>query len=201
MRLPGPLTADQERHLKTVRSSAGHLLALINDLLDLAKIDAGKVELASETTDCGGVLAEVASELQPLAEAKGLAMRVATPHGDVAILADRRALKQILLNLANNAIKFSDVGVVELRLEKSVDADSPRVEISVTDNGKGIRQEAQASLFEAFARLGEPGEGHREGTGLGLYLSQKLAQLMGGSIVCRSEYGRGSRFTLSLPDR
>jgi PAS domain S-box-containing protein len=201
MKLPGPLTADQDRQLNIIRTSAGHLLALINDLLDLAKIEAGKVELSREPTDCGEVLKEVATALRPQAEAKGLGFLLKVPHADIVIRTDRRALSQIVLNLATNAIKFSDTGTVELAIARSSVVGEAWIEFSVTDQGIGIRAEDQVKLFEAFSRLGAEGARKREGTGLGLHLSQKLAELLGGRIACTSELGRGSTFTLSLPER
>jgi PAS domain S-box-containing protein len=200
MKLPGPLTADQERHLGIIRTSAGHLLALINDLLDLAKIDAGKVELSRVTTACGDVLKDVATALRPQAEAKGLGFLVKVPQQDIAIRTDRRALNQIILNLATNAIKFSDTGAVEIGMTRSAAGGVSRIEFWVVDKGIGIRPEDQARLFEAFSRVGTDAARKREGTGLGLHLSQKLAELLGGRIACRSEFGRGSTFTLSLPE-
>jgi protein-histidine pros-kinase len=107
MRLPGPLTNDQEKQLKTVQGSARHLLSLINDLLDLAKIESGKVELQPEPVSCQSVIDEVAATLRALAEAKGLAFTVTMPTADLAIRTDRRALSQILLNLTSNAVKFT----------------------------------------------------------------------------------------------
>jgi PAS domain S-box-containing protein len=201
MKLPGPLTRDQERHLNTVRTSAGHLLTLINDLLDLSKIEAGKLELSNEPTACGEILHGVENALKLQAEAKGLGFLVTAPEPDCVIRADKRALNQIVLNLANNAIKFSDRGTVELGMASTMIGGKSWVEITVTDTGIGIRAEDQPRLFEAFTRLGNSSERNREGTGLGLHLSQKLAELMGGRIACRSQHGRGSTFTLSLPER
>ena len=116
MKLPGPLTPDQEKQLRTVQASGKHLLSLINDLLDLAKIESGKVELNLEPVECQGVVQEVATALRPVAEAKGLAFEISAPADDLVLRADRRALSQILLNLTNNAIKFTEKGGVRLEL-------------------------------------------------------------------------------------
>ncbi|MBY0319997.1 MAG: PAS domain S-box protein [Reyranella sp.] len=204
MKLPGPLTAEQERQLRIVRTSAGHLLSLINDLLDLAKIDAGKVELAREPIDCGEIIDDVATTLRPQAEAKGLDFIVRRRQPPLIVQADRRALSQIILNLTANAIKFSDRGTVELavaraRLDGATDG-ATRVEFSVSDQGVGIQEADAPRLFEAFSRVGANGAPKREGTGLGLHLSQKLAELMGGRIAFHSAPGQGSIFTLSLPE-
>jgi PAS domain S-box-containing protein len=197
MRLPGPLTTDQEHQLQTVRTSARHLLSLINDLLDLAKIESGKLELDREPVACQHVVNEIMTTLRPLAEAKGLTFELSMPTEEVMVRTDRRALSQILLNLANNAIKFTDAGIVRLELAGLNPAD-PAVDIRVIDTGTGIKAEDQEKLFKAFAQLATP-TGHYDGTGLGLHLSQKLAELLGGSIRFTSEFRKGSTFVLSLP--
>jgi protein-histidine pros-kinase len=201
MRLPGPINADQEKQLKTVQASARHLLALINDLLDLAKIEAGKVELNLEPTVCQSVLEEVSAALRPQADAKGLDFELGMPERELVVHTDRRALSQIILNLANNAIKFTEHGAVRLQLcERQVNGQRA-IEIAVADSGVGIRAEDQRKLFAAFTQVGVSARRWQEGTGLGLHLSQKLAELLGGQIACRSEYGHGSTFTLTLADR
>ncbi len=196
MRLPGPLTSDQEQQLKTVQVSARHLLSLINDLLDLAKIESGKVELRTEPVSCRHVLDEIVTTLRPLAEAKGLGFNYRMTDGEVTARTDRRAFSQILLNLANNAIKFTTQGHVTIEVKDADDAGY--LDISVTDTGIGISPESQQRLFNAFSQVAAEGQ-KPEGTGLGLHLSQKLAELLGGSIRVRSTLGVGSTFTLSLP--
>jgi len=195
MRLPGPLNDDQEKHLKTVQTSARHLLSLINDLLDLAKIESGKVELDLEPVVCQSVVQDVATALRPAAESKGLRFEVAVPADQIVLRTDRRALNQILINLANNAIKFTERGAVRLELGQPRDDGRTLTEIAVVDTGVGIRTEDQAKLFRAFAQLGTGARRRNEGTGLGLHLSQKLAELLAGEITLQSEFGRGSRFT------
>jgi protein-histidine pros-kinase len=201
MKLPGPLNADQEKQLKTVQAGARHLLALINDLLDLAKIEAGKVELNLEPTACRDVLDEVVAALRPLAEGKGLELLVfSPPPQSLRVRTDRRALSQILLNLLNNAIKFTEQGRVRVTAgRRDVDGKSI-IEFSVEDTGAGIRAEDQAKLFAAFTQVGAANR-HQEGTGLGLHLSQKLAELLNGRIVFQSEKGKGSTFTLQLTEQ
>ena len=195
MKLPGPLTPDQDHQLHIVQNSARHLLSLINDLLDLAKIESGKVEVDSEPVVCQRVVHEVLTTLRPLAEAKGLTFELSLPAQDVTVRTDRRALNQILLNLANNAIKFTESGHVRIELTRADD----RVEIRVVDTGIGIRAEDQEALFGAFAQLSSAVR--REGTGLGLHVSRKLAELLGGTIGFSSEFGKGSTFVLTLADR
>jgi protein-histidine pros-kinase len=199
MKLPGPLTADQEKQLRMVQTSGKHLLSLINDLLDVAKVESGKVELTFEPVVCQRVLEDVSTSLRPLVEAKGLAFEIAAPPEDVIVTTDRRALR-ILINLTNNAIKFTDQGTVRLALDRRhQNGTQPAAEFRVSDTGAGIRPEDQARLFQAFSQIDTLGKRAQEGTGLGLYLSQKLATLLGGTISFQSEYGRGTTFTLTLP--
>jgi PAS domain S-box-containing protein len=200
MRLPGPLTVEQERQLRTVQSSGRHLLSLINDLLDLAKIEAGNVELNRESLVAQHLIEEAAASLRPLAEAKGLALELLLPTEDLLIHTDRRAFSQIVLNLANNAIKFTDQGSVQIVLDQRRERGQTRTELHVVDTGVGIRPEDQARLFQAFAQVDATTRRRHEGTGLGLYLSQKLAELLGGQITFRSEYAQGSTFTLVLTE-
>lgn len=199
MKLPGPLTADQDKQLRTVQGSARHLLALINDLLDVAKIEAGKMELQPEPVDGRAVLEDIAATLRPQAEAKGLAMALDLPAGDCSLLTDRRALRQIVINLTANAIKFTPAGWVRIALTQDGGAPGGRTAVVVEDSGVGISATDQARLFGAFSRIAQRDGAVPEGTGLGLHLSLKLARLLGGDILVDSEPGRGSRFTLTLP--
>jgi PAS domain S-box-containing protein len=199
MRLPGPLTRDQDDQLRTVQTSARHLLSLINDLLDLAKIESGKIEVHVEEVSCRGLVGEITDALGPLAGAKGLAFSVEPMDGDLVLMTDRRAVKQIVINLASNAITFTEKGSVRLACSRTPDKDWTT--ISVTDTGRGIRPEDRVRLFQPFEQLESTGGRRHEGTGLGLHLSQKLAALLGGHITVASEYGAGSTFTLVLPER
>ncbi len=199
MRLPGPLNDEQQKQLRTVQSSGRHLLALINDLLDVSKIEAGKVELVFAAVDCRAVLDEVVATLRPQAELKKLAFTVQLPEQPLALSTDRRALCQIILNLAGNAIKFTDQGHVDLTLLECRHLGRDAIEIRVADSGVGIPLQDQDKLFTAFSRVNSARPNAPEGTGLGLHLSQKLAELLGGKIVFSSEHGRGSSFSLILP--
>jgi PAS domain S-box-containing protein len=199
MKLPGPLTPDQEKQLGLVQSSGKHLLSLINDLLDLAKIESGNVELQLEPVECRPIVEEVMQTLRPQAQLKGLQLDLAWPASPVVARADRRALQQILINLANNAVKFTAQGSVTLRGECFEEGGRAWVDLSVTDTGLGISAEDQTRLFQAFTQVGDAHARRKvEGTGLGLHLSRKLAELMDGHIVVRSAPGEGSRFTLRL---
>jgi protein-histidine pros-kinase len=198
MGLPGPLNTDQDKQLRTIQGSARHLLSLINNLLDLAKVESGKVEPHFEPVDCQGVVHEVASALRPLVEAKGLALVVNTPDDACVVQADRQVLHQIITNLTNNALKFTEHGQVSLVVGQRRDHGRVLTEVSVVDTGVGIRPEDQARLFEAFSQVDGAAAQRHEGTGLGLHLSQKLAALLGGHIAFRSTLGQGSTFTLTL---
>lgn len=201
MELPGPLNPDQQKQLLTVETSARHLLSLINDLLDVAKIEAGKSELHPTEIDCVKWLETVTDALRHLAEGKGLRFKVKTSKAPAHWRADQRALSQIIINLANNAIKFTEQGEVEITLSQSTSGDDkPILEIAVRDTGVGIEQADLNRLFKAFERLNMQTQAFREGSGLGLHLSQKLAHLMGGEISVQSEPGVGSTFTLRLPE-
>jgi signal transduction histidine kinase len=204
MKLPGPLTSDQERQLGTVQRSAKHLLALITDLLDLAKIEAGSVQLMLEPVVCQEAIGEVATTLRQLAEGKGLRFVTLAPDEPIVVQSDRRALTQILLNLVGNAIKFTDQGEVRVELlvcDDAAQAGGQRhaVAIRVVVSGIGIESRDQAKLFQEFGRVETAAVRAREGTGLGLRLSRRLADLLRCSIGLASEEGRGSTFTLVIP--
>ncbi len=196
MRLPGPLTDDQTHQLKTVQRSGRHLLSLINDLLDLAKIESGNVELQTQPIECEAAVREVVTALSPLAQAKGLVLELGALAAGATVRTDRRAFNQILINLTNNAIKFTDTGRVRIEVHDP-GAQSP-IEIRVVDTGVGIRPEDQEKLFKAFTSIATFA-GPQDGTGLGLHLSQKLAGLLGGAITFHSALGEGTTFVLSLP--
>jgi protein-histidine pros-kinase len=199
MRLPGPLNAEQEHQLGTIQTSARHLHSLINDLLDLAKIEAGKVELNLEPVACRAVLEEVEALLRPAAVQKGLELRLKLPVSGTVVHADRRALTQILLNLTNNAIKFTDQGSVQIECRQwRRTASVTSTVFAVQDTGVGIAASDQVRLFESFQQLRAAGSRRQDGAGLGLHLSQRLDGLMGGRIVCESELGGGSRFAFEL---
>ena len=199
MKLPGPLTVEQDKQLNTIRSSARHLLSLINDILDVAKIEAGKVTLSLEPVQCQGLIAQVVETLRPLAQLKGLSLEVSMETETVTISSDRRALTQILINLLNNAIKFTETGNIVVRLAQRPSANATLTEISITDSGAGIKVEDQAKLFQAFSQLDSTSTRHAEGAGLGLYLCQNLANVIGATLSFQSDFGSGSTFTLTLP--
>lgn len=200
MKLPGDLNDDQVHQLEIVRNNARHLLALINDLLNLAKIEAGKIDLNPERFDCRGVVSEIAASLRPQAVAKGLEFALSLPDKPVPFETDRRALSQIIINLTSNAIKFTEAGSVRLTLNVDESTQPKRLMFSVRDTGPGIQEEELATLFEPFVQGQAARTSTAEGTGLGLHLSRKLAGLLGGQLTCQSTYGAGATFTVVLPE-
>ena len=199
MKLPGPLTPEQESQLGIVRRSANHLLLLINDLLDLAKIESGKVETLPEEVEPAAVLREVAAILHPMAAAKDLILEVDAGFAPAILVTDKRMLHQVLINLMNNAIKFTDVGHVTASVQTGIYHGIDHVVFSISDTGFGISEEDQVRLFEPFSQVKGRHVREREGSGLGLHLSRKLAALMGGDITVQSVKGVGSTFTLWVP--
>ena len=198
MKLAGPLYPEQERQLKTVQSSSKHLLSLINDILDSAKIESGTTTISFEAVGCRELLEGIETTFRPLAEAKGLQFGATLPDPNLVVRTDRRALRQILTNLTSNAIKFTETGNVHLEVSQPNSNGRSKIQFSVIDTGIGIRREEKERLYQAFVRLGGVNSRGQEGTGLGLHLSQQLAKLIGGEIICQSEYNMGSTFTLTL---
>jgi PAS domain S-box-containing protein len=195
MGLPGPLNDEQAHQLRLVETSGQHLLSLINDLLDLAKIESGKVEIMPESIDCRDVVQEVVQSMRPLAEQKGLSLVDALPGEECIAVADRRALGQILINLVHNAIKFTTAGEVAIGLRRA--AGGRPWMLRVRDTGPGIAAEERARIFDAFERSAAARKHGEEGTGLGLYISHRLAELMGLQIRVTSVPGEGSTFYVS----
>ena len=201
MKLPGPLNDEQEDQLLTVERSATHLLSLINDLLDLAKIESGQVELQVVPVPVQDVIDEVIEALKPVSEQKQLELTSEAPDREVPVRTDRRALTQIILNLTNNSHKFTERCTVQIKENKHKDQYGTRTEISIADTGIGIRPEDQRLLFQAFQRVRGKSKVVQQGTGLGLYISQKLASLLGGRIDFDSEPGKGTTFTLTIREK
>ncbi|KQW87312.1 hypothetical protein ASC94_28370 [Massilia sp. Root418] len=200
MRLPGPVTPEQERQLRTIQASARQLLAQISDLIDLSKIASGKVELRLEALECHALIAELLPVFQPQAHQKGLQFDFNAPRDDVHVRCDRLAMQRIVSKLVNNAIKFTDSGAVRIELDTADVGGRACATVSVSDTGIGITPEHQRMLERAFSRLdGAGGPGQFEGTGLGLQLSLQLAQLLNGQISVASDLRHGSVFTLAVP--
>lgn len=198
MLLAGPLTQEQTRQLRTVQAAGMHLLALINDLLNLSRIEARQTTLQLQETDCAAMAAMCIDEIQPLAGAKGLDVIFHDPGEVLVVNTDQKLLHQILLNLLGNAVKYTERGHVRLQLRSSQTGEHDAVTFEVSDSGIGIAPEDHGRLFHAFSQLDQPGR-PTEGVGLGLYLSAKLAQTLGGAINFCSTLGAGSTFSVTLP--
>ena len=193
--LTGPLNDEQKKQLGMVRTSASHLLNLINDILDISKIEAGQLEIAPEPFDMPETIEKVVRTVTPQAEQKGLLL-VAEVSPEVGkIVSDRRRVEQIIINLLNNAVKFTEKGVV--RVECLVSDD--RLVTRVVDTGIGIKPEDMDKLFVAFQQVDSSLARPHEGTGLGLSICKKLVEMLGGEIRAESVWGVGSTFTFTLP--
>jgi signal transduction histidine kinase len=190
----GTLSDHQRDRLERVEANARNLLAIINDLLDIARIEAGKMPLEIERFTVPALVEEVMDEVEPLIERARLAVRrdIATDVPELAT--DRQKVKQILINLLSNALKFTPEGVVEVEAVRHDEL----VAIAVRDTGIGISEDHQKTIFEAFGQSGGS-YARRQGTGLGLSICRRLATVLGGDIELESRLGEGSTFTLYLP--
>lgn len=195
MGMVGEISDEQKQHLSKVERNANHLLSLINDILDISKIEAGKAEVSLEEFELGGVVREVIDSVSPMMKEKGLELITDVPDS-ILLLSDRRRVKQILMNLVSNAVKFTDQGNIKIAAKV---IENEKVEIRVTDTGIGIKAEEMNKLFNPFQQIDISLTKRHEGTGLGLYLCKRLLALLGGDIRAKSEYGKGSEFTLIIP--
>ena len=193
--LSGPLTADQQRQLRIVRDSSMHLRSLIEDVLDISRIEAGQIGLEFGDVDLHEIVLRRVEAFGPEYARKGLQLRVEVAGAVPSIRSDRKRTAQIVNNLLSNALKFTDRGDVTVQLRHLPD----RVEMQVIDTGIGIPASAHENLFNPFTQVVRPGGRMHEGTGLGLAISRNLARALGGDITVASEVGRGSRFGFWLP--
>ncbi|MBV8534705.1 MAG: response regulator [Alphaproteobacteria bacterium] len=188
------LTEDQKDHVQRILSSGEHLLNLINEVLDLAGIEAGKLKLSLERVRLADVVHDLAGAMAPLAERAGVSLL--TEAADADVRADQTRLRQVLFNLVSNAIKYNrENGSVRIEVAR---APEERIRVSVSDTGRGIRAERRDKLFQPFQRLGAE-EGGVEGTGIGLAISRRLIEAMGGTMGFDSQPGTGSTFWFELP--
>jgi signal transduction histidine kinase len=195
-RMFGELNDKQAEYMQDILSSGRHLLSLINDILDLSKIEAGRMELDLGTFSLPIALDSALTLVRERASRHGIGLTLTVDERLGEVTGDERKVKQILLNLLSNAVKFTpEGGRITL---KAAPADG-RVEISVTDTGIGIAPEDQDAIFEEFRQVGGDGTGTREGTGLGLTLTKKFVEMHGGRIWVNSQPGKGSTFTFTLP--
>ena len=191
----GPVSAEQKEYLGDILNSATHLLQLISDVLDLSKVEAGRMEVLKSTVHIEEIISEVTQNVAPIMSVKELKLVRDIPPDLPPIVTDRRKLLQILLNLASNAVKFTDHGEICIRCQTAPDT----IGVSVSDTGIGIKPEELPLLFQPFSQIDGSLRKRHEGTGLGLYLSDRLAILLGGDLTVASEYGKGSTFTITLP--
>jgi PAS domain S-box-containing protein len=194
--LEGPLNEKQKRFVKHVHADSIHLLELINDVLDLSKIESGRMELELESVDVWKVLGDTLNGIGRAVEIKNIGIDHRIGKG-LMVTADRVRLREILINLLTNAVKFTEQGG-NIRIESSVDPDG-MVRVAIEDTGIGIAPEDQAVIFEKFRQVGSTTRGVREGTGLGLAIVRHLVEMHGGSVSLKSAPGEGSCFSFTLP--
>lgn len=207
----GELTPRQSVPVERIEASANHLRVLVDQVLDLARMAAGRLDVQPETIMLRAFLMDVTSEMESLASEKGLSLSVTLGAALPAVQADPTHLRQILINLLGNACKYSDSGVVAIRAAVADAPGSSRLRhangvsrwlcIAVTDTGPGIPLADQERIFEEFEQIDAGSRTHsaRRGTGLGLPISRRLAEAMGGDVTVESEPGKGARFTVWLP--
>ncbi len=194
----GDLNEKQAEYVKDIHSSGRHLLSLVNDILDLSKVEAGRMELELSEFDLPAALADALALIKERAHRHNLDLRLECRPESFSIEADERKLKQIMLNLLSNAVKFTpDNGSITIAARM----DDTLAEISVTDTGAGIAQEDLAAVFEEFRQVGSDTARKAEGTGLGLPLAKRFVELHGGTISLHSKLGQGSSFVFALPIR
>jgi signal transduction histidine kinase len=181
--------------LERVQSNGRHLLGLINDVLDLSKIEAGQLVLALEEYSVADLVGTAMAATEALARAKNLRLSSTVASGLPTGTGDARRLTQVLLNLVGNAIKFTDQGGVEIRAVQAAD----RFELAVVDSGPGIPPADQARIFDEFQQVDNTSTRTKGGTGLGLSISRRIVELHGGFVAVQSEVGKGSTFTISIP--
>jgi signal transduction histidine kinase len=180
-----------------VKSNTQHLAGLINDLLDLAKIEEGRIELKGARVSVGGLVHEVMETVKPLAAEKPVLLEVNVPEPSVLVWADRDKVAQVLMNLIGNAIKFTPP---QGKITISASGNGPEwTQVSVNDSGPGISAAEYQKIFQKFYQVAESGGPKPKGTGLGLAISKALVELHGGKIWVESEPGRGSTFSFTLP--
>ncbi len=193
--IQGALNPKQKRFVEHIHGDSLHLLELINDILDLSKVESGRIELRREPSDLAALIEETVSSVRPIAETKQL-----TIHSRLgrmpAVEADRVRVRQILMNLLSNALKFTPAGG---RIDVEAEMENGAAKISVADTGIGIPAQEHAAIFDIFHQSAATTKGVREGTGLGLAITKRLVQEHGGTIKVSSELGKGSRFTFTIP--
>jgi PAS domain S-box-containing protein len=194
-RIYGDLTPRQEEGLNRIQGAAQHLLALINDILDLAKIEAGRMPLHLDDVTLGDIVREISQQMEPLVKKRALTFNVEMPSKDIMLHTDRTKVKQILFNLLSNAVKFTHHGGIWITISK----DEEDLRFDVRDTGIGIRESDLESIWEDFRQVDQSRTREFGGTGLGLSITRKLVDALGGHVFAESVFGKGSTFTVVLP--
>jgi len=194
-RVDGDLTAEQEKQIGFVRAASHELFEMVNDLLDITKVEAGKVDLRIGTIEVAKLFGGLRGMMRPLAHSEKVSLVFEEPPDDLLIVSDEGKINQILPNLISNALKFTEYGEVRIR----VSCENGQVVFSVSDTGIGIAPDDQERIFREFAQIENPVQRKVRGTGLGLPLSRKLAELIGGTLTVTSDVGAGSTFRLAMP--
>ena len=194
--IPGKINKEQRQCLNDMLASSEHLLSLIDDVLDLSKVESGKMELKLVNLNLANIINDVVQTVKPMLDDNRHVLEVSAKEKLPRVRADKGRLRQILLNLVSNAIKFTPPGG---KLGIEVNKEGDWYQVSVVDNGIGIKKEDQERIFELFTQIDVLPEEKRKGTGLGLALTKQLVEMSGGKIWVESEYGKGSKFTFTLP--
>lgn len=192
---PGPLNDEQKKQLGMAQNSARHLLSLINDVLDISKIEAGQLKMNIQIFNLPEVIHKVVETNRPFADKKNLRIMVYIDDDVKDITSDTLRVQQVLLNLVNNAIKFTEVGTVSIKCFSLRNF----IKIQITDSGIGIEEGKIEQLFKPFMQIDTGLTRKHEGTGLGLSICKKLTEMLNGTIEVESKYGSGSTFTVTLP--
>jgi signal transduction histidine kinase len=195
-RLDGPLTAEQQKQVEFIRSSARELTDMVNDLLDLAKVEAGRITISPEWFEMVDLFAALRGMFKPIAATTSVSLVFDEPEGEIKLYSDDKKVSQILRNFISNALKFTPEG--EVRVSARM-LDAEHVEFAVSDTGIGIAPEHIPNLFADFVQLDVRLQKRLRGSGLGLSLARKFAELLGGRVAVESGLGKGSRFSVVLP--
>lgn len=195
-RLDGPLTPEQQKQLEFIRGSTRELTEMVNDLLDLAKVEAGRITISPEWFEMVDLFAALRGMFKPIVATSSVTLTFDEPEGDIKLFSDDKKVSQVLRNFISNALKFTPVG--EVRVSARM-LDAEHVEFAVTDTGIGIAAEHIPNLFADFVQIDVRLQKRLRGSGLGLSLARKFAELLGGRVAVQSELGKGSRFSVVLP--
>jgi signal transduction histidine kinase len=191
----GHLNETQLSHVRRITSGAWHLVSIIDEILSFSRMEFGKETIRAEQSNITRLVRETTELLQPHAATKGIQLRLVAPDNDIELVTDGSKLRQIILNLTGNALKFTDRGFVEI----SIAGDDTNLEIRVRDTGPGIPSDKLESIFEPFVQVDQSNTREKGGTGLGLAVSRSLAQMLGGDITVETFHAGGTTFLLQLP--